>query len=56
MTYRGKVSVSKAISVPRISAHLWGLGSEEFADGPLDSIKKLKWELGQLKRITMGFS
>jgi hypothetical protein len=39
MTNTGKVSVIKAINVPIISAHLWGWGSEELADGPLDSIK-----------------
>ena len=55
MTYRGKVSVSKAISVPKISADLWGLGSEELADGPVDSIKKLKLELGQFKDDNNGF-
>jgi hypothetical protein len=40
MTNSGKVSVSKAITVPIISAHLWGVGSEALADGLLlDSIK-----------------
>lgn len=38
MTNMGKVRVSNAIIVPIISAHLWGLGSEELADGPLESI------------------
>jgi hypothetical protein len=38
MTNRGKVKVNIAIAVPIISAHLWGWGSEELADGLLDSI------------------
>lgn len=42
MTHRGKVKVSKAIIVPINSAHLWLWESEELADEPLDSIKKLQ--------------
>ena len=41
MTNKGKVRVRKAISVPRISAHIKGLESEVLADEPLDGINKL---------------
>jgi hypothetical protein len=41
MTNKGKVRVKKAITVPRISAHIKGLESELLADEPLDAINKL---------------
>ncbi len=45
MTNRGKVRVKRAIAVPISSAHLLGWGSEELADGLLDSIKSFNWNL-----------
>lgn len=49
MTNRGKVRVKRAIAVPINSAHLLGWGSEELADGLLDSIKSFKLEIWSMK-------
>lgn len=56
MTNRGSVRVNKAITAPTISAHLWGLASEELAGGSLDSINCFKWELIQLRSLARKFN